>query len=143
MNHDRSPNTYKKNVPRRVLIVDDNPKVLQDLRLFLECTGEVQVVGKATNGEEAVRLALELLPDTVVMDLEMPVMNGIEATRLIKSHISTLRVVMLSIHRESAEQEKACLAGVDSFIIKGDSYEELLNAILGKSASHDSVMKGI
>ena len=120
-------------VCKRVLIVDDNREVLQDLRLFLETPGELKVIGEATNGLEAIHLAHELKPDVIVMDIEMPVMNGYEATRKIKSQTPSLRIVILSVHAGLEEQQNARLAGADGFVAKGASYEVLLRSILGKS----------
>ena len=114
----------------RVILVDDNPRVCQDLRLFLELSSEVEVVAEATNGEEAVRLAENLAPDGIVMDLEMPVLNGYEATRLIKSRCPTIRVVVLSIHGGPKEQEKASAAGADAFVSKSDPPEKLREALM-------------
>ena len=132
---------YPSLVSRRVLIVDDNLQVLQDLRLFLESTGELEIVGEATNGKEAVRLSQEMTPDVVVMDLEMPLMDGYQATRQIKSHVPAPRVVILSVYAGPEEQKKARLAGADEFVAKGASYEMLLIAILGKSNSQERFVR--
>lgn len=123
--------------PVRVLLVDDNPLVLTDLRRLLELSESVQVVGEAKNGLEAVNLAAALSPDVVVMDLEMPDMNGDEATRRIKLDQPTTRVVILTVHAEA--EEKARIAGADSFVVKGASYQIMLNAILGRDGSSDSL----
>jgi DNA-binding NarL/FixJ family response regulator len=117
---------------RRVVIVDDNPNVLQDLRLFFEISGGLEIIGEATNGQEAIRLVQQLKPDVVVMDLEMPVMNGYDATKQIKKNYAVPRVVILSVHTEPEVQEKVRLAGADEFVIKGASYDVLLKAILGE-----------
>jgi DNA-binding NarL/FixJ family response regulator len=117
---------------RRVVIVDDNPQVLQDLRQFFEMFNEVEIVGEASNGQEAIRLVQKLKPDVVVMDLEMPIMDGYEATQKLKANSATPRVVILSIHTGSEVQEKVKAAGADGFIIKGACYEVLVNAIFEK-----------
>ncbi len=122
---------------RRVLIVDDTPQVLHDLRLLLELTGALEIVAEATDGLEAVRLAGTVSPDVVVMDLEMPGMDGYEATRQIKARQLARRVIILSIHAEPGEMERARAAGADGFVIKGAGYEALLDAILAKPASFD------
>jgi two-component system response regulator DesR len=119
----------------RLLIVDDTPRVLQDLRQLLELSGAVEIVGEASDGAQAVRLAEELSPQVVVMDLEMPGMDGYEATRRIKARTPAARVVILSVHASPAEVNRARHAGADSFVTKGARYEILLNAILAKDGS--------
>jgi CheY-like chemotaxis protein len=116
----------------RVLLVDDMPQVLNDLRQLLELTGLIEVVAEVGNGAEAVHLAAELAPDAIVMDLEMPGMDGYEATRLIKQCQPSPRVVILSVHAGPVERERAQAAGADSFVVKGADYEVLVNAILGR-----------
>jgi DNA-binding NarL/FixJ family response regulator len=114
----------------RLLLVDDMPQVLHDLRQLLELTGLFEIVGEAKNGIEAIRQAGELCPEVVIMDLEMPVMDGYEATRRIKNQAPGIRVIILSIHAGSGEHERARTAGADGFVLKGDRYEILVNAIL-------------
>ncbi len=116
--------------PTRVLLADDMPQVLRDLHQLLDLTGAMSVVGEASNGEQAVQLAAQLQPDAVVMDLEMPGMGGYEATRRIRAQFPKVRVIILSVHAEAAEQEHARDAGADAFVIKGASYEVLVKAIL-------------
>jgi DNA-binding NarL/FixJ family response regulator len=110
--------------------VDDSPDVLHDLQLLLELSGEMQIVGQAKSGREAVRLAATLLPDVILMDLELPGQDGFEATRQIKSQQPALRIVILSMHARAVDQERARAAGADDFVVKGSSYEILRNAIL-------------
>jgi two-component system, NarL family, response regulator DesR len=126
------PQTVPDHKLVRVLIVDDTPRVLQDLRQLLELSGAVEIVGEASDGAQAVRLAEELSPQVVVMDLEMPGMDGYEATRRIKARVPAARVVILSVHASPAEMDRARLSGADSFVTKGARYEILLNAILAK-----------
>jgi two-component system response regulator DegU len=117
----------------RVLLVDDMPQVLNELHQLLELTGLIEIIAEARNGAEAVRLAAELAPDAIVMDLEMPGMDGYEATRQIRQCQPSPRVVILSVHAGPVEQERARAAGADSFVEKGADYEILLNAVLGKN----------
>jgi DNA-binding NarL/FixJ family response regulator len=126
----------------RVLLVDDSANVRQELRQLLELSGAVQVVGEAGDGLEALRLGSELAPDVIVMDLAMPGMDGLEATRRIKSRIPSPRVVILSVHGSPAEAERARQAGADCLITKGTDFQILVNAILGKDGSFDSIQKG-
>jgi len=122
----------------RVMIVDDTPQVLRDLRQLLELSGDVEVVGEARNGLEAVHLAADISPDVVVMDLEMPGMDGYEAVRQIKACQLVQRVVILSVHASPEEMDRARAAGADRFVTKGARYEILLNAILATDGSSDS-----
>lgn len=126
----------------RVLIVDDTPQVRRDLRQLLELTGEMEIVGEAANGQDAIRLTAELVPDAIVMDLEMPGMDGYEATRQIKVYRQAPRVVILSVHAGPEERQRAQAAGADGFVMKGNNYEVLVNAILGKSGSPSSFVNG-
>ena len=115
----------------RVLLVDDTPEVLRDLRQLLELTAGMDVVGEAANGAEALRLAAALAPDAVIMDLEMPGMDGYEATRLLKNEAPGPRVIILSVHAGPEEQRRARAAGADCFVVKGASYEVLVDGIRG------------
>jgi DNA-binding NarL/FixJ family response regulator len=117
----------------RILVVDDVPEVRQELCRLLPLLAQVEVVGEAANGLDAVQLAAVLAPDTVVMDLEMPVLDGYEATRRIKQAQSECRIVALTIHGGAAERQKAALAGVDALVGKWESLDTLVQAILGGS----------
>ena len=121
--------------PVRVLLVDDMPQVRHDLRQLLELTGQIEIIAEARDGAQAVRLATELAPDVIVMDLEMPGMDGYEATRRIKQRQPALRIVILSVHAGPLEQESARAAGAEAFVMKGANYEVLVNAILGRNDS--------
>ena len=113
----------------RVLIVDDVERVRQDLRTFLTLTGNIEIVAEASNGLEAIRLVEALRPQVVLMDLEMQLMDGFEATRQIKALQLSCRVIALTIHVGAAEQQRAMQAGADDFIAKGASLERLLESI--------------
>lgn len=114
---------------RRVLIADDNPQVRQELRTLLPLAGDVEIVGEAADGQEALRLAQALQPEVVLMDLEMPVLDGYEATRQIKASSPSCRVVALTVHGYEAARQKASRSGVDVFLVKGGSVENLIQAI--------------
>jgi DNA-binding NarL/FixJ family response regulator len=113
----------------RVLIVDDMERVRQDLRTFLTLSGNIEIVGEASDGWEAVRLVESLSPQVVLMDLEMPVMDGFEAARQIKGLQPSCRVIALTIHAGEAERQRACDAGMMDVIAKGAPLEVLLQAI--------------
>jgi DNA-binding NarL/FixJ family response regulator len=114
---------------RRVLIVDDSPRVRQELRTLLPLAGDIEIVGEAADGLEAVRLAQALLPEVVLIDLEMPVVDGYEATRQIKAVSPSCRVVALTVHGYEAARQKAVQAGADVFLVKGVSLETLIGAV--------------
>ena len=126
----------------RVLLVDDSAHVRQELRQLLELSGAVQVVGEAGDGLEAVRQSSELAPAVIVMDLAMPVMDGFDATRQIKSQVPSPRVVILSVHGGPAEAERVRQAGADCLITKGTDFQILVNAILSRDGPNYSVEKG-
>jgi len=112
----------------RVLIVDDQRPARQGLNALLATCPEIKVIGEATNGQEALRLVAEYRPDVVLMDVRMPVMDGITATWMIKHQWPTIRVLVLTLygtHRVEALQARA-----DAFIIKGSPPDELVEAIL-------------
>jgi DNA-binding NarL/FixJ family response regulator len=132
------PSASPEHPRMRTLIVDDTPQVLHDLRQLLELTGLVEIVAQGGNGLEAVHLAQELQPDAVIMDLEMPGLDGYEATRRIKTQHPTTRVIILSVHADPDERQRAREAGADSFVVKGARYETLMNAILGRNGESSS-----
>jgi DNA-binding NarL/FixJ family response regulator len=113
----------------RVLIVDDMERVRRDLCTFLTLTGDIKIVGEAGNGRDAIHLAATLCPQVILMDLEMPVLNGYEAIRQIKVSQPSCRIIALTIHEGEAERERAHQAGADHFITKGPSLDRLLEAI--------------
>lgn len=124
-----SPSSRNPHRPR-VLIVDDMPQVRQELRLLLPLIGEIEVVGEAANGLEAIGQVEALHPDAVVLDLEMPVMDGYEAARQIKIRWPACRVIALTVHDGEAERQRAAQAGVDAFIVKGAPIDALVKAII-------------
>ena len=105
--------------PRRVLIVDDNPDVRFLTRLTLE-SDSCEVVGEATNGAEAITAAEELKPDAVVLDLRMPLMDGIEATRILRYRFPDLRIVVMSGSDDPLMVREITAAGADVAIDKQD-----------------------
>ena len=114
--------------PKRVIIVDDQPAVLTGLKAILAFYPEILVVGEAGNGWDAVQLVAAQQPDVVVMDLQMPVMDGIEATRLIKRQWPAIKVIVLTV--QAARRGEAFVAGADHFLLKGNGPETLQQAIL-------------
>ncbi len=113
----------------KILVVDDMAQVRRDLRTLLELSGSVAVAGEAADGQEAIAQVERLRPDVVLMDLEMPVLDGYEATRHIKTYFPGCRVIALSVHSYAQARHKASLAGVDGFIEKGIPLPEILHTI--------------
>lgn len=112
----------------RVLLVDDQPSALKGLKAILAFYPEVLIIGAAANGREALRLVAEQAPDVVVMDLQMPVMDGVEATRLIKQQWPAIKVIVLTV--QATRRAEAFVAGADYFLLKGNRPEALQQAIL-------------
>ena len=113
----------------RVLIVDNVAPVRRGLRTVLSLSGELEIVGEASNGLEAISLTESLQHDVVLMDLEMPVMDGYEATRQIKSCYPTCRVIALTVHDYESARLKAKQSGVDAFLVKGAPVESIVQTI--------------
>lgn len=114
----------------QVLIVDDMVDVRQDLRTLLDLCVEIEIVGEAANGQEAIQYVEALKPDVVLLDLEMPVLDGYAAARQIKTLCPSSRIIVLTVHGYDEARQKAFEAGVDSFFVKGIPYGELVEAIL-------------
>ncbi len=123
----------------RVLIVDDIAEVRQELRTVLLLVGNganrsIEIVGEAANGAEAVQQALDLHPDVVLLDLEMPVLDGFAAAQQIKQRLPSCRVIALTIHDYEAARLKAIQSGVDAIVIKGTPVEILVQVITKKGS---------
>ncbi|MFN8531627.1 MAG: response regulator transcription factor [Anaerolineae bacterium] len=112
----------------RLLLVEDHVLVRQSIRAFLE--GEAfEVIGEASTGTEAVQLALDLQPDLVIMDIHLPEMNGIEATRRIRRQCPDMRIIALTAYNERAYQRALESAGAADFVLKTAEFSELLTII--------------
>lgn len=112
-----------------VLLVDDRPTVRRGLRMWLEIEPEVSVVGEAADGEEAVSLAEKLRPDVVLMDVKMPGVDGIEATRKLQAVDPCIAVVILSLYDDTDTRARARNAGAAAFVAKHRMRPELLVTI--------------
>ena len=121
--------------PVRVLLVDDHPLLRKGIADLLREHGRIDVVGEAADGEQAIELALRTRPDVIVMDVSMPRMNGLEATKRITAHLPNTRVIGLSTH-EYADMAQAMLAaGASEYLTKAQSTEMLLATILRLAAA--------
>lgn len=118
----------------RILIADDHTVVRQGLKMFLALDSELEVVGEASDGAEAVRLTRELRPDVVLMDLLMPVMDGITATRAIRGELPDTEVVALTSILEDDKVVGAVRAGAIGYLLKDTESDELCRAIKAAAA---------
>jgi DNA-binding NarL/FixJ family response regulator len=118
----------------RILIVDDHSVVRQGLKMFLALDPELEVVGEAANGSEALRLARELEPDVVLMDLLMPVMDGVTATEVIRRELPEIEVIALTSVLEDQVIFKAMRAGATGYLLKDTESEELCRSIKAAAA---------
>jgi DNA-binding NarL/FixJ family response regulator len=113
----------------KLVLVDDQATVRQGLRMRLLLEPDINVVGEASTGKEALTLVQQLHPDVVLMDIEMPDMDGITSTVALHTIVPHSAVVMLSIHSDSKTRARAFAAGAVSFVEKRGSTEELVSAI--------------
>lgn len=129
--------------PIRILLADDHTVVRDGLRALLERESDMQVVAEAADGREAVRLTAENQPDIVVMDLAMPSMNGMEATRRIVSSSPRTGIVILSMHQDESYVLGALNAGAKGYLLKDSIRSEVLQAIRAVSSGRSYLTKRI
>jgi DNA-binding NarL/FixJ family response regulator len=127
----------------RVLLVDDHDLFRTGLRNLLQEEGGVQIAGEATNGSEAVQLVRELAPDVVVMDLNMPSMSGVEATRHITSLSPLTKVIVLTISEEDGDVLDAIVAGACGYLLKSSSITDVIAGIRAASVNQSLISPGI
>ena len=116
-------------VVTRILLVDDHDLVRSGLRRLLADFPKLQVVGEAENGEDAFRLCRELQPDLVLMDLKMPGIGGLEATRKVSSHYPHIKVIAVSAMEDELYVSRLLQAGAAGYVLKGAPFEDMLKAI--------------
>jgi len=113
----------------RVLIVDDHEFVRESMAELIGDDADITVVGACEDGQEALAAALELQPDVVLMDVSMPRMNGVDATRVLVRNLPDVRVIMLTSSMRSLDVRGACEAGAIGYLAKGSDPDEVLEAI--------------
>ena len=116
----------------KVLIVDDIPETRDHLAKLLSFEQEVDVAGTADSGEEAIKLAMDLRPDVIVMDINMPGMDGVAASEIISQRLPTTPIIMMSVHGEAESLRRAMLAGAREFLVKpfsGDEFAQSIRAV--------------
>jgi DNA-binding NarL/FixJ family response regulator len=121
----------------KILIVDDEKTVRAGLRMRLELEPDLAIAGEAGNGQEALRLVREVRPDVVVMDVEMPQMDGLTAATELKAMTSTSPVVMSSIHDDTLIRARARAAGAVAFVGKQEGVESLIETIRRVAAPYN------
>ncbi len=129
----------------RVVLADDHRMLREGIRALLERQDDIKVVGEAADGREAVRLVSQLCPDVVVMDVSMPLLNGIEATRQIRRDCPTARVLTLTVHESQDYVAQLLAAGASGYIIKRAGGDDLVSAVRavhrGEAFLHPSIAK--
>jgi DNA-binding NarL/FixJ family response regulator len=121
--------TTTRSKPARILIADDHDLVRGGYQLMLDREPDLEVVGEASNGREAVELCQKLLPDLVLMDVRMPEMDGIEATRKIKSELPTISVLVVTTYDNPDYLFEAVEAGAAGYVLKDAPRRQLLDAV--------------
>jgi len=116
-------------VPLRILVVDDHPSMRNTIRTFLERHPGWEVCGEASDGIEAIQRATDLRPDIAIMDLDMPRLNGLEATRRIHDLIPSTRVLILTLHDISTLPKMARDSGAQGYVLKSEAFDVLTQAI--------------
>ncbi len=113
----------------RVLVVDDHTIVRDGICALLALTGDIEVIGEATNGSEALKMVKELNPDVVIMDIAMPIMGGLEATRRINKEFSRIKILVLTQHDDKEYVFSVIESGASGFISKAAASSELVSGI--------------
>ena len=116
------------------MIVEDNPHARQALTAILSLQDDIQIMTEASNGLEAINTIKEQIPDLILMDIQMPIMDGLEATRIIKQKWPQIKIVALTMYSEY--QSEVLSAGADAFLVKGCSTEMMMSSI------HDLIHAG-
>ena len=120
----------------RILLADDHKILREGLRLLIEKESELELVGEADNGKIAVQMACDLKPDVVIMDIAMPEINGIEATRQIKAKVPDVKVIALSMHADKRYVIGMLQAGASGYLLKDSAFNEIVTAILSVKSNH-------
>ena len=128
--------------PLRLVIADDHTMLREGLRRSLEARG-INVVGEAGDGSEAVKLTLDLKPDVVLMDVSMPGMDGVEATRQIRQQMPDASIVMLTMHADHVVLVRALRAGASGYLVKDCTTDEIVNTLRQAASGDTTVSAGL
>ncbi len=113
----------------RVLVADDHALIRDGICSLLDTTPDIEVIGVAEDGEQTLSKASELQPDIVLMDIRMPKINGMEATRLLKDKHPEMRVLCMSVHHEKLIVDSIMASGASGYLVKGNAAKEIVSAI--------------
>jgi two-component system, NarL family, response regulator NreC len=127
----------------RILLADDHAVVRQGFRMILGAQSDLEIVGEAGNGREAIELASTLRPDVVVMDVTMPELNGIEATRRMTAENPHIRVVALSMHKDSVYVREILRAGARGYLLKDSVADDLVAAVRAVASGEGYLSPGV
>lgn len=131
------------NKKTRILLADDHTVVRNGFRMILGSQSDLEVVGEASNGREAVELALSAQPDVIVMDVTMPELNGIEATRRICEAAPRTRILALSMHKDAVYVREILRAGAKGYLLKDSGENDFLNAVRAIAGGDGFLSPGI
>lgn len=127
----------------KVLIVDDDALIRDSLKILLELEEDLQVIGVAHNGEAAFRLCQEMAPDIILMDIRMPVMDGVLATKLIKESFEDIKIIMLTTFKDEEYIKEALKNGAVGYILKSQSSESIIESIRAVNSGNVVIQKEI
>lgn len=113
----------------RVLLVDDDALIRDGLKMLLEFEKDIEVVGTAANGQEAILLCTDKLPDVVLMDIRMPIMDGVQATKLIKEQFETIKVLFLTTFKDIEYIRSGVKYGAEGYVLKSSSSESIIDSL--------------
>ena len=113
----------------KAIIIDDDKKFLQRINGFLSSNNSIEVVGEAYNGLDVIKLCKDLHPDIVIMDIRMPVMDGIQATKILKDEFPNIKVIILTVFDLNEYRAASIKAGATGYVLKKEMYTDLLPKI--------------
>jgi DNA-binding NarL/FixJ family response regulator len=125
-------------VKLKILIVDDDALIREGLNMILETEEGFNVVGTAANGQDAIKMCSELQPEIILMDIRMPVMDGVQATKLIKQQFSSIKILLLTTFKDVEYIRSAVKSGAEGYILKSNSTESIIESI--KTISQGNVV---
>jgi two-component system response regulator NreC len=127
----------------RVIVVDDHAVIRRGVQGILQAFPEWELCGEAENGQEAIRLAEALKPDIIIMDVSMPELNGLEATRIIHNILPNTKILLLTLHSSTELLHSAFRAGARGYVLKSDAEQELVRALNVLAGNGTYVSPGI